>query len=333
MVTVPTTLRDIAQACNVSVSTVSRALANNPLIAKKTREHIQQVARDLDYRPNAQARALKSSRTDAIGVVVPSLVNPFFAAMAAAIEDEANKNGYATIITSSGESTPKIEQAVDALRARQVDGIIAVPHAESIAALEHVAKSVPLLFIDRYVAGSDIPAVVSDPTPGIRAAVEALAERGHHKIGYLAGPQTTSTGSERLQKFLEVAAELNLEPVVHHGCYLHEEGFTGTQRLLKENPTAIIAGDSMMTFGALEACYRAGVGIGKQLALIGFDDFVFMRIQPAPVAIIDQSVEQMGRIALRNLLTALAGKSPPESGVVQTRFIPRESIEFTPPHT
>ena len=89
MVTAPATLRDIARTCGVSVSTVSRALANNPAIAKKTRETIQAIAKDLDYRPNAQARALKSSRTDAIGLVVPSLINPFFSAMAAASSPRA----------------------------------------------------------------------------------------------------------------------------------------------------------------------------------------------------------------------------------------------------
>ncbi|MFZ2598743.1 substrate-binding domain-containing protein, partial [Corynebacterium casei] len=77
-------------------------------------------------------------------------------------------------------------------------------------------------------------------------------------------------------------------------------------------------------------CYRENVDIGKQLALIGFDDFVFMRIQPAPVAIIDQSVEHMGRTALRNLVQSFSSSSPPDGAVVQTRFIPRESIEFTP---
>uniref|UniRef100_UPI0028AB302F LacI family DNA-binding transcriptional regulator n=1 Tax=Corynebacterium stationis TaxID=1705 RepID=UPI0028AB302F len=256
MVTAPTTLRDIARACNVSVSTVSRALADNPAIAKKTRELIQETAKELNYRPNAQARALKSSRTDAIGVVVPSLVNPFFAAMAAAIEDEANQAGYATIITSSGESSPKITEAIEALRARQVDGIIAVPHIEAAEMLEDVALSIPLLFIDRHLEGSNIPAVISDAAPGIKAALEALAARGHRKVGYLAGPQTTSTGLERLRDFLRYSEELGMEQIVHHGGYLHEEGFRGTQKLLEQQPTAIIAGDSMMTFGALEACYR-----------------------------------------------------------------------------
>ena len=330
MVTAPTTLRDIARACGVSVSTVSRALANNPAIAKKTRETIQAIAKELDYRPNAQARALKSSRTDAIGLVVPSLINPFFSAMAAAIEDEANQAGYATIITSSGENTPKITEAIEALRARQVDGIIAVPHAKSVEMLEHVARSTPLLFIDRYIHGSNIPAVVSNSAPGIKAALEALASRGHKKIGYLAGPQTTSTGLERLKDFQRFCEELGLEQIIHHGGYLYEEGFTGTQKLLEQHPTALIAGDSMMTFGALEALYRENVDIGKQIALVGFDDFVFMRIQPAPVSIIDQNVEEMGRTALRNLVASFAGKSPPEGAVVQTRFIARESIEFSP---
>jgi LacI family transcriptional regulator len=330
MVTAPTTLRDIAQACGVSVSTVSRALANNPAIAKKTRESIQALAKELDYRPNAQARALKSSRTDAIGVVIPSLINPFFAAMAAAIEDEANKAGYATIITSSGENTPKMEEAIEALRARQVDGILAVPHSDSAEMLEHVARSTPLLFVDRYIEGSNIPAVVSNSAPGLKAALQALAERGHRKVGYLAGPQTTSTGLERLKEFRSFSEELGLEYIIHHGGYLHEEGFLGTQKLLAQKPTAIIAGDSMMTFGALEALYREHVDIGKQIALVGFDDFVFMRIQPAPVSIIDQSVEEMGRIALRNLVASFGGKSPPQSAVVEARFIPRESIDFSP---
>ena len=330
MVTAPTTLRDIARACGVSVSTVSRALANNPAIAEKTRAAIQAAAKELDYRPNAQARALKNSRTDAIGVVVPSLINPFFSAMTAAIEDEANKAGYATIITSSGESTPKITEAVEALRARQVDGIIAVPHAESVDMLELVARSTPLLFIDRYIPGCAIPAVISNSAPGIKAALKALASRGHKKVGYLAGPQTTSTGLERLKEFQRFSEDLGMEQVIHHGGYLYEEGFTGTQKLLEQQPTAIIAGDSMMTFGALEALYRHNVDIGKQIALVGFDDFVFMRIQPAPVAIIDQNVEEMGRIALRNLVTSFAHESPPEGAVVQTRFIARESIEFSP---
>lgn len=330
MVTAPTTLRDIARACGVSVSTVSRALANNPAIAEKTRAAIQAAAKELDYRPNAQARALKNSRTDAIGVVVPSLINPFFSAMTAAIEDEANKAGYATIITSSGESTPKITEAVEALRARQVDGIIAVPHAESVDMLELVARSTPLLFIDRYIPGCAIPAVISNSAPGIKAALKALASRGHKKVGYLAGPQTTSTGLERLEEFQRFSEDLGMEQVIHHGGYLYEEGFTGTQKLLEQQPTAIIAGDSMMTFGALEALYRHNVDIGKQIALVGFDDFVFMRIQPAPVAIIDQNVEEMGRIALRNLVASFAHESPPEGAVVQTRFIARESIEFSP---
>ena len=330
MVTAPTTLRDIARACGVSVSTVSRALANNPAIAEKTRAAIQAAAKELDYRPNAQARALKNSRTDAIGVVVPSLINPFFSAMTAAIEDEANKAGYATIITSSGESTPKITEAVEALRARQVDGIIAVPHAESVDMLELVARSTPLLFIDRYIPGCAIPAVISNSAPGIKAALEALASRGHKKVGYLAGPQTTSTGLERLEEFQRFSEDLGMEQVIHHGGYLYEEGLTGTQKLLEQQPTAIIAGDSMMTFGALEALYRHNVDIGKQIALVGFDDFVFMRIQPAPVAIIDQNVEEMGRIALRNLVASFAHESPPEGAVVQTRFIARESIEFSP---
>src|SRR5699024_6649205 len=210
---------------------------------------------------------------------------------------------------------------IEALRARQVDGIIAVPHAKSVEMLEHVARSTPLLFIDRYIHGSNIPAVVSNSAPGIKAALEALASRGHKKIGYLAGPQTTSTGLERLKDFQRFCEELGLEQIIHHGGYLHEEGFTGTQKLLEQHPTALIAGDSMMTFGALEALYRENVDIRKQIALVGFDGFVFMRIEPAPVWIIVQKVAEIGRTALRNLSAYFSCANPSSRAVVLARYV------------
>src|SRR5699024_10965497 len=121
--------------------------------------------------------------------------------MTAAIEDQGNRACYAASSTSSGESTPELIGEVEPLRARHIDDIISVPHAEYVDMLELVARSTPLLFIDRYIPGCAIPAVISNSAPGIKAALKALASRGHKKVGYLAGPQTPSTGLERLKEF------------------------------------------------------------------------------------------------------------------------------------
>src|SRR5699024_2159230 len=112
-------------------------------------------------------------------------------------------------------------------------------HTPNPDMLELVARSTPLLFIDRYIPGCAIPAVISNSAPGIKAALKALASRGHKKVGYLAGPQTTSTGLERLKEFQRFSEDLGMEQVIHHGGYLYEEGFTGTQKLLEQQPTAI----------------------------------------------------------------------------------------------
>ncbi|HCG46436.1 MULTISPECIES: LacI family DNA-binding transcriptional regulator [Corynebacterium] len=320
------TLKDVAAAAGVSVSTASRSLADNPAISEATRRRVKKAAASLNYHPNAQARALRSSRSNAIGLVIPSLVNPYFAAMAAAIEEAAEARGFATIITSSAEDGTKLASALDALSSRQVDGIVAVPMHGAEEALVATAALRPLLLVDRHLG--DLPAVVSDPTPGIAAALALLKRRGHSRIGYLSGPDSTSTGRERLEVFLRESSGLDV--IVHDGGFRRKEGYKATLDLLDSQVTAIVAGDSMMTFGALEACHNAQVDIGKQLALVGFDDFVFLRYQPSPVSVIDQEVDRLGVAAVDSLIHAIETKTTPRGVVHPTRFIPRPSTAYGP---
>lgn len=148
-----TTLKNVAAAAGVSISTASRALAGNPAISAATRTRVEQAAVQLNYRPNAQARALRNARSNAIGLVIPSLDNSYFAAMAAAIEQEANAHGVATMITSCGEDPARLERALDALTQRQVDGIITVPLDGAEDAIRQAYSHRPLLLIDRALGG------------------------------------------------------------------------------------------------------------------------------------------------------------------------------------
>ena len=157
-----TTLKDVAAAAGVSISTASRSLSGNPAISESTRQRVKDTAIKLNYRPNAQARALRSSRSNAIGLVIPSLDNAYFAAMAAAIEEAADKQGLATMITSCGEDPQRLVKSLDALMERQVDGIIAVPLEGAEEALEQARAYRPLVLIDRTLG--QIPAVLSTPT-------------------------------------------------------------------------------------------------------------------------------------------------------------------------
>ena len=318
------TLKDIAAAAGVSVSTASRSLAGNPAISEKTRAKVMSIAQQLNYLPNAQARALRNSRSDAIGLIIPNLDNAYFAAMAAAVEEEANKRKLSTIITSCGEDPERLTKALDTLSQRQVDGIISVPLEGAEDALQRAAESRPLILIDRSL--KNLPAVVSNPITGIHAAVAQLKSKGHTSIGYLSGPQETSTGRERLNAFKDATTGMDIH--IHHGSFRHRSGYKGAIALLQEGVTAIVAGDSMMTAGALEACHNAGKRISEEIALVGFDDFIFLRFQPAPISVIDQNVTRMGEEATARLVDAIDNKRQPESTVIDTRYIPRMSTAY-----
>lgn len=323
-----TTLRDVAAAAGVSVSTASRALAGNPAISPGTRERVRACAEQLNYRPNAQARALRSSRTNIIGLTVPSLVNPFFAGMAHAIQQEADRHGLSTIISSTSEDPARLSTSLEVLTSQQVDGLIAVPYNGTEQAFTRVPM--PTVLVDRELPTAGLPTVATDPAPGITAAVDHLLDNGHRHIGYLSGPVTTSTGVRRLAAFEEACDSRGVrERSIHHGGFDHSIGFAGTLELLDRGVEAIIAGDTMMSIGALEACHAQRIALGRDLALIGFDDNATMRLQAAPVSVIDQDVAEMGRRALHLLLDLMSGHSPPEPITIPTTLIIRPSSDFT----
>ncbi len=323
-----TTLRDVAAAAGVSVSTASRALADNPAIAADTRARVRSCAEELNYRPNAQARALRSSRTNTIGLTVPSLINPFFATMAHVIQQEADRHGLSTIISSTSEDPARLASSLEVLTAQQVDGVLAVPYNGSGQVFARLPM--PVVLVDRELPDSGLPTVATDPRPGIDAAVEHLLGNGHRHIGYLSGPMTTSTGVRRLAEFEAACERQGVEKLsIHRGGFDRSVGFEGTLALLDRGVEAIIAGDTMMSIGAVEACHSRQVAIGRDLALVGFDDNATMLLQASPVSVIDQDVTELGTRALHLLIGLMSGTSPPESVTIPTTLIIRPSSDFT----
>ncbi|AQQ15723.1 HTH-type transcriptional repressor CytR [Corynebacterium glaucum] len=325
------TLRDVAEQAGVSVSTASRALSGFPAISTTTRDRVEKAARELNYLPNLQARGLRNSNSAAIGLTVPSLVNPYFAEMATAIQQAAERDGYSTVTASTHEDATQFDAALRVFQSQQLSGFIIVPAAESADAIEELKQNGHLIVqVDRRLQGLDLPSVVSDPEVSIHEAVGLLYENGHRRIGYLAEPSSTSTGVQRLACFESaVANHPDLEPVIYRGGYRREEGHAGTMTLLRDQVTAVIAGDSMMTTGALEACYEMGMQPGVDLALIGFDDQPAFRIQPAPLTVIDQNVTELGRRAWAKLHAMLQGEDYESEEVLPTRLIVRESSKRT----
>lgn len=314
-----TTLKDIAQVTQLSVSTVSRALANNSSIPESTRQRVVEVAEKLNYRPNAQARALRKSRTDTIGLIIPNIENPYFSALAAAIQSVARQAGVSTILSNSEENPEILSQTLDIMDDQRLDGIIVVPHMQSKdKVVELAARGVPIVLADRCFEDTSIPSVTSDPTPGMTEAFDLLCAADVH-LGYLAGPQDTSTGRQRLEAFEKLCVDREITGAsVFYGGYRQVSGYDGIKVLIEQGANAIIAGDSMMTIGALHAIHEMDLKIGKDLQIIGFDNNPTFRLQNPPLTIIDQHVQEMGKAAFGILQKLIDGETDQKSVLLPT---------------
>ncbi len=314
-----TTLKDIAQLTHLSVSTISRALSNNASIPESTRLRVVEAAESLNYRPNAQARALRKSRTDTIGLLVPNIENPYFATLAAAVQRHARKAGVSTILSNTEEDPELLNQALDIMDDQRLDGIIVVPHFQSERkVMELAGRNVPIVLADRSFNHATLPSVTSDPLPGMTAAVDLLTA-ADVSLGYLSGPQDTSTGRQRLGTFEGLCIDRGITGVsVYYGGYRQESGYEGIKVLLEQGVNAIIAGDSMMTIGALLAIHELDLKVGEELQLIGFDDSPIFQLQNPPLTIIDQHVAEMGRTAFDILKRIIAGQVQQQSVRIPT---------------
>ncbi|PZF56928.1 LacI family transcriptional regulator [Curtobacterium sp. MCBD17_013] len=310
------TIKDVAARAGVSAATASRVLSGNPATSEDSRRLVEQAARDLDFRPNLQARALRSTRTDTIGLLVSDVRNPFFADLAHTVEQAALETGYVTMLGNANERAEQQNRYLDTLIARRVDGVIVAPQGDDTETVQQlVDRGIPTVFVDRVVPGIDVPTVTTDSSTGIRQTVEHLAALGHTRIGYIAGPQSVSTGRERFEAYQDaiVTAGVSADPdLVVFGDFQAASGSAGVSALLAldEPPTAIFAADSLMAVGAIAILNRLGLRIGVDIALVAFDDIEWFSLLEPALSVVAHSVEDMGRVAVELLLDVIAGNHP-----------------------
>jgi LacI family transcriptional regulator len=324
------TIKDVAALASVSAATASRVLSGNPATSPEARDRVAAAVTELDYRPNAQARALRNTRSDSIGLLVPDVRNPFFADLAHTVEQAALIDGYVTLLGNANERKEQQDRYLDTLISRRVDGIIVAPLGNGSGNIRSLIKrGIPTVFVDRMVDGIDVPSVTTDSEAGIRQSVEHLASVGHSRIGYISGPQATSTGRDRYASFTAAVAATGLSQdpeLVHFGDFQAASGSTGVHALLelREPPTALLAADSLMAVGAIAILRKRGMNIGTDVAMIAFDDIEWFALLNPALSVISHSVEDMGRIAVEMLLRVIAGGTP-DSVVLPSELIIRAS--------
>ena len=322
------TMQDIARLAGVNVSTVSRVLAGKAKAARigdETARRVLSVAEELGYRPNLSARALRTSRTETLGLLVTDLANPFFATISAACEAEASASGYGVMVATSGESRDREEQYISLLRSRPVDGLIVTPagmtpHPELSGLMD---EGFPLVLMDRRVDGMMCDSVVVDNRDGARRLVRELCDIGRETIAFVCGPGDTWTGAERMKGFISGIEDAGLsltEELVYTGPYDEETGRRAVRIFLENDrrPDAVVAANNRILEGVLEVLMERGAEC-EDIAVGGFDGVPFAGLMNRPIVVAQQPRREIGRRAARLLIERIEGTG---SSVITEEVLP-----------
>lgn len=305
------TIRDVARRAGVSQATASRALSGAGPVSPDARERVRRAAEVLGYQVNKAARSLRTRRTDTIGLLIPDVRNPFFAELAYVIEQTAGRHGMAVITMSADEDHDRQAEALQVLVRQQVDGLIVAPQGDR--PVESAVGNIPLVYVDRDVAGRQAPLACSDNDRAAVMMIDHLVSRGHRKIALITGPQITATGRIRKEASLRRLAEHGYSPDpswVQEGDFQLDSGRRATAEILatERRPTAVFAGDNLMAVGALLELRDRGLRAGRDIALASFDDAPWFTVLDPPLTVVAQDVAGLGRCALDSLRDVIAGR-------------------------
>lgn len=323
------TLRDVAAASGVSLSTASRALDERGTQSRSAAaQHVRKVAAELGYRRNSFASSLRRGETRTLGVLVPRLSDTVMALMFEELERAAAARGYFAMVATSGDQPEEERRAAETLLDRNVDGLI--------LATARLDDELPRLLRERGVAHALVlrtdgvsPSAVGDDDVGGYLAVRHLIDLGHRKIAVVTGPSFTSSAVGRLAGARRALDEADINPpeewMIAAG-YGIENGFSAGESLLGEatdkRPTAVFAANDNIAMGIIAAAHRFGITVGQDLALVGYNDTPLAARLATPLSSVRVPLAQIANTAIDLIVNP--GKEPHIRKAMPT-LIPRES--------
>lgn len=327
-------MRDVAELAGVSLKTVSRVFNREPNVRSDVRERVEAAVVSLGFRRNIVAKNLRTGLpTSSVGLVIADLLNPFYAAIAAAVEAVANRHLATMIIGSSAEDPVREHQIVTELLERHVEGLIVVPTGSDHSYLEPQRRlGVHIVFVDRPATGIAADAVVLDNVGGARRATQHLLGLGHRRIGFVGDSEVLATAQERLAGYriaLDEAGVAFDPALVRFGSPRSELAEVAARQLLTgdDPPTAIFAENNRNCIGVV----RVLRSITRQVAVVGFDDFELAGLLAVPVTVVGYDPGELGRAGAELLFSRMGGDlRPPQRIVIPTRLIVRGSGELRP---
>ena len=329
------TLSSIARRTGYSVTTISRVLSGQSekyRISEKAHREITEEAQRCNYSPNIIARNLRTNRTNTIGLLLPSVANPYFTDISSVIISEAHNYGYTTIVTDSMENEENQKANIAMLLSRRVDGIIAAPCGDNPELLEEINKTnIPVILIDRVFQNSRLPHVTTNNYLGGFEAANYLIRNGHKHIACIQGVKTSVPNKRRVAGYMDALRRVGLEEnaLVVGNEFSLQNGYLETKLLLNKSPrpTAIFALSNTIGLGAIKAIREAGLRIPEDISLIAYDNNIYMDFLVPPITRISQPVEEMAKLTSKILFESIeAGKRMSTQIELAPDLIARESV-------
>jgi LacI family transcriptional regulator len=306
------TIRDVAQSAAVNASTVSRALnpATRHLLGQMVVERVLAAAKQLGYRPNNAAAALRGGRSQLIGMLLPDITNPVFPPIVRGLEEALSQAGFAVLVANSGATAGEQDRLLERMLGSMVDGlVIATATRQDFLVQRCLAENMPAVLVNRGEDDRHLPEVVNDDFLSMRLAVDHLFALGHRRIAHLAGPVRLATGATRAQGFALAMANCGLAAAAVIECaeFTREAGRRACSELLNQgsDATAIVAGNDLIALGCYDALKSHGWRCPDDISIIGHNDMPLVDMLDPPLTSLRIQHLEMGRQAARLLLDHL----------------------------
>ena len=320
-------IREVAKIAGVSPSTVSRVMNGTAKVEEDKRQRVLKAIEETGFKPNELARALFKKSSKIIGVIVPTIENPYFNELARVIEEEAYQHGYKILLCNSNENVEKEKMNIQMLSQMNADGLIIMTFTGKIGKIIENCE-MPVVVVDRLMVGNEgIAFIESDNYSGGVIATEHLIKCGCKNIVCMQGPQDLSSGEKRYQGYKDVCRKYGLPERTIPCGYSYENGLEATPLLLKMYPEVdgIVASNDMVAMSAYKILAGKGYRVPEDIQLIGFDDIRFSKLFTPEITTIGQQIPEMGKKALQLIIAHINGEKVERQNIFPVTLIERET--------
>ncbi|MFC6644629.1 LacI family DNA-binding transcriptional regulator [Granulicella cerasi] len=323
----------MARIAGVGTTTVSRVINGGDRVAPEMLAHVRKVMEELGYEPNQAARALKSARSKTIGLIIPSIVDPFFAEFASVVELMAREKDYAVIFLTSHDRAERGMADLKILERHRADGLLIVPpRTGSKALLDQLTQlGVPVVAFDRPLIGRNCSRILCGNFPAAEIATKHLIDHGRKRILVLGGDPRLHTIQQRLEGYEKAIGEAGLEPIIEMDASDYASAEAAITRRIKQKGgiDAIFGLYNQSTIRAYEVLQNRNIRVPDEISLIGFDDFALASTLRPSITVMRQNITEMAQTATRLLLQHMNGEvTSPQQIEIEAHLIVRQSCGF-----